>query len=55
MTNTRTAALVAAVLTFGAAACGGAPAPEESPSAVPGMQGETEPSLGTGESDAPDQ
>lgn len=56
MTNATTAALIAAVLTLGAAGCGGgAPAPEESASAVPGMGGETQPSLGPGVSEQPDQ
>lgn len=55
MSKTLSAALLAVVLGLGAVACGGdPPATEESPSAVPGMGGETQPSMGPGESDPPD-
>ena len=50
-----TKTMLAALLAAGAVACGGAPAADESPSAVPGMGGETQPSIGTGVSEQPDQ
>lgn len=53
MAARKTAAL-AALLAAGAIACGGAPAADESPEAVPGMDGQTRPSIGTGASEQPD-
>lgn len=55
MTKTKTAVLAAAVLSLGAVGCGGDPGAQESPSAVPGMGGETQPSIGPAVSEQPDQ
>ena len=50
-----TTVLVAGVLLLGATACSGSgsPAPEETASAVPGMDGEVEATIGTGTSESP--
>ena len=54
MKTRRITAVLPAVLLIWAAACGGgASTPDESPSAVPGMEGSVEPTLGTGATDAP--
>ena len=50
-------AMTLAVLSLGAAACGGgdAPSAEETASAVPGMQESVAPTLGTGVTEAPSE
>jgi hypothetical protein len=53
--SVRNRAVIASLLALGAIACGGAPEADESPEAVPGMDGQTRPSIGTGVSEQPDQ
>lgn len=54
MRSRTTTGFLAAALCAVAVACGGSPAVEESPTAVPGMDGEVDPSIGVGASDQPD-
>lgn len=54
MTPRTSTGLITAALCAAAVACGGSPSVEESPSAVPGMDGNVEPSIGVGVSEQPD-
>ena len=57
MRTRRITAVVPALLLVWAAACGGGDSAnvQDSPSAVPGMEGSVEPTLGTGATDLPSE
>ena len=53
MTPRTTTGFLTAALCAAAVACGGSPSIEESPEAVPGMDGSLDPSIGVGASEQP--